>query len=161
MKRIILTAFVLSSFYAASAQNKSSKYMIKDTSTIIKIKSEPRFYANIHGGYSMALGSTFKFYPDDVSSITLKMMDNNIVSKDVKYSAPKKGLGEGFRIGGGISYILNDYVNVGLDIDYFRSTIRKTRDSSFSQRFSGGMVTNKFYNQQFTISYDADRKSVV
>ncbi len=155
MKRIILTVIIISSAYVAGAQDEGSKYMIKDTTAVIKLKSEPRFYANIHGGYSMALGSTFKFYPDDISSINLKMVDNTVVSKDVKYSAPKKGLGEGFRIGGGISYILNDYINVGLDIDYFRSTIRKVRDSSFSQNLSGGTIASNSYHEQSIISYDA------
>jgi hypothetical protein len=121
----------------------------------LKLKDEPKFYVNIHGGYSMALGSTFKFYPDDVSSIAMKMLDNNVVSKDVTYKATKKGLGEGFRIGGGISYVLNDFINVGLDADYFRSTISKVRDSSFSQQFTTGAVSNQSYNERFTISYDA------
>lgn len=155
MKRIILTALVSSSCFAMFAQQPATRYVVKDSMFLVKLKDEPKFYANFHGGYSMALGSTFKFYPDDISSINLKMADNNVVSKDVAYKAPKKGLGEGFRVGGGLSYVLNDYINVGLDVDYFRSTIRKVRDSSFSQTFSSGALSSQAYNERNIISYDA------
>jgi hypothetical protein len=155
MKRIVLTALVISSFFTGFSQSTSTKHVVKDSIYSVKLKDEPKFYANFHGGYSMALGSTFKFYPDDISSIVLKMADNNVVSKDVAYKATKKGLGEGFRFGGGISYVLNDYINVGLDVDYFRSTIRKVRDSSFSQTFSTGVISSQAYNERNIISYDA------
>lgn len=157
MKRLLLTFFVAGSFFTLLGQAPAStgKYVIKDSIFSIKLKDEPKFYVNIHGGYSMALGSTFKFYPDDVSSIAMKMADNNVVSKDVNYKAMKKGLGEGFRIGGGISYVLNDFINVGLDVDFFKSTISKVRDSSFSQTFSTGMIASQSYNERNIISYDA------
>lgn len=156
MKRTTLTAVIcMVSFIASSQDEVYRHYIPKDSSPAMAIKNEPRFTISIHTGYSIALGSTFKFYPDDVSSIVLKMMDNTVVSKDMDYTAPKKGLGEGFRAGGGISYVLNDFINVGLDIDYFKSTIRKTRDSSFSQTFSSGSISAQSYKERYTISYDA------
>lgn len=75
MKRIMLTALVISCSLAGFCQSPDSKYVVGDSMFSIKLKSEPKFYVNFHGGYSMALGSTFKFYPDDVSSIQLKMSD--------------------------------------------------------------------------------------
>jgi hypothetical protein len=155
MKRIILTALIASCVLHAFTQSGSVKRVGKDSMFTIKLKNEPKFYANFHGGYSMALGSTFQFYPDNISSISMKMADNNVISKNVVYKAPTKGLGEGFRIGGGISYVLNDFINVGLDIDYFKSTISKTRDSSFSQTFSTGTVASNSYSERNIISYDA------
>ncbi len=155
MKRIILTAVVCVVVTVVFSQESYRQYIPKDTLLQLQLKNEPRFNINIHTGYSVALGSTFKFYPDDVSSIVLKMADNNVLSKDMQYKAPKKGLGEGFRIGGGISYVLNDFINIGLDVDYFRSTISKVRDSSFSQTLSSGPISERSYNERFTISYDA------
>ncbi|MEO5594468.1 MAG: hypothetical protein ABIR15_13700 [Chitinophagaceae bacterium] len=155
MKRITMTAVMCTVLLTVFSQEQYRRYIVKDSMLSVKIKDEPRFNVNIHTGYSIALGSTFKFYPDDVSSIVLKMMDNNVISKDMVYKAPKKGLGEGFRIGAGISYVLNDFINVGLDVDYFRSTIRKVRDSSFSQTFSTGAMSARSYNERYTISYDA------
>jgi hypothetical protein len=123
--------------------------------SVRSLKNEPRFILTVHGGYALALGSTFKFYPDDISSINVEMRDNTLSSKTMSYHAPKKGLGEGFRAGIGLSYILNDFINVGLDIDYFRSTIRKIKDSSFHQVISSGPVSEYNYNERYTISYDA------
>lgn len=155
MKRLLLTAGICVIFSAVFSQETYRRYIPKDTLLSMQLKSEPRFYVNIHTGYSVALGSTFKFYPDDVSNIVMKMVDNNVVAKDMAYKAPKKGLGEGFRVGAGISYVLNDFINIGLDIDYFRSTISKVRDSSFSQTLTSGPISEKNYNERFTISYDA------
>ena len=155
MKQFIVVAIACLLFATCFSQNTERTATSLDSFLAVKLKNEPRFYVNLHTGYSVALGSTFKFYPDDVSSIVMKMIDDKVVSKDVMYRAPKKGLGEGFRIGAGISYVLNDFINVGLDIDYFRSTIRKSRDSSFSQDFTTGAINSRRYNENFTISYDA------
>lgn len=128
----------------------------RDTSGLFfKIKDEPRFLVNVHAGYAFALGSTFKFYPDDVRSISVQQIENNAPQKTTTYQAPTKGLGQGFRIGAGISYIINDFVNVGMDLDYFQSTISKTRDSSFYQVQSGAPMNEFTYKEKFKISYNA------
>lgn len=155
MKQLSLGVAVFLICTHLAAQQPYIAVKPEDSTLSLKIKSEPRFYVNLHTGYSLALGSTFKFYPDDVSSIVMKMVDNNVVSKDVSYSAPKRGLGEGFRIGAGISYVVNDFINVGLDVDYFRSTISKVRDSTFNQVFTSGPLAERTYTERFTISYDA------
>ncbi|MEO8582821.1 MAG: hypothetical protein ABI415_03430 [Flavitalea sp.] len=137
-----------------SAQQKSWKNDFKDTTGLhFAIKNESRFYVNIHAGYALALGSTFKFYPDDVSSISMQVIENT-PSKTTTYKAPTKGLGQGFRIGAGLSYIVNDFINVGIDFDYFQSTISKTRDSSFySIQFNGSQGVETNYKERYTISY--------
>lgn len=119
------------------------------------LKKEPRFSVNIHSGYSLALGSTFSFYPDDITRIQVEGVNNTVSSKKTDYQAPTKGLGEGFRVGAGFSYILNDFINIGLDLDYFRSTIRKIRDSISQQTYTSGSPTAALYKQRNTVSYDA------
>jgi hypothetical protein len=119
-----------------------------------KLKKQPRFFISVYGGYSLALGSTFKFYPDDVSSISVKMVENIPASKKVSYAAPTKGLGEGFRIGAGLSYIVNDFINVGIDVSYLNTSISKNRDSSFYQVQEASDV-NYDYKEQYKISYNA------
>jgi hypothetical protein len=119
----------------------------------IKIKSQPRFYINLHASGDIALGSTFKFYPDDITSISVKATGSTITQKNVTSKAPTKGLGDGFRLGGGISYIINDFINIGLDFEYFRSTISKIKDSSYTHtdETSGGI--DYLYNGQSKITY--------
>lgn len=122
----------------------------------IKIKREPRFYFNIHSGYNFALGSTFKFYPDDISTVAVEMVENSAPTKNTTYKATGKGLGEGFQYGAGLSFIINDFINVGVDVNYFKSTISKVRDSSFHQIHTvNGANSDVTYNERYTISYDA------
>ncbi len=129
----------------------------QDSSLVLKLKHEPKWTATLHSGYAVALGSTFQFYPDNITNIAVSMPANGTPSKDVTYRAQTRGLGEGFRFGGGLSYVLNDFLNVGVDLDYFQSSISRTRDSSMQQTTvmtGGGIATNSF-RQANTISYSA------
>ncbi len=118
----------------------------------IKIKSQPRFYINLHASGDMALGSTFKFYPDDITSVTVKATGSTITQENVTSKAPTKGLGDGFRLGGGISYIINDFINIGLDFEYFRSDISKIKDSSYTHMNEAGGI-DYLYNERSKITY--------
>jgi hypothetical protein len=154
----LLPSLLLISSMSLMAQKKKSwKNDFKDsTKPDFILKKEPRFTVNVHGGYAFALGSTFKFYPDDVKSIEMKVIENNDPVKSTQYKAPTRGLGQGFRVGAGISYIINDFINIGLDIDYFSSIISKNRDSSFYQLMPGGTQGSEYsYKERVTTSYDA------
>jgi len=159
MKKIMLTTAVLYSALCVFGQVKDKKKSAPELAApAIMISKEPRFSINVHSGYSMGLGSTFKFYPDDVSAISVVQQGNGAPMKTISYSNPTKGLGDGFKFGFGGSYIINDFINLGLDFDYFRSTIRKHRDSVIHQ--TGLPVANSsadeyIYNERNTISYAA------
>jgi hypothetical protein len=100
----------------------------------------------------MALGSTFRFYPDDITSVSVKATESTITQKNVTSKAPTKGLGDGFRFGGGMSYIINDFINIGLDFDYFRSSISKIKDSSYTNSNSADAIDYS-YNEHSKITY--------
>jgi len=119
----------------------------------IKIKSQPRFYINLHASGDMALGSTFKFYPDDITSVSVKATGSTITQENVTSKTATKGLGDGFRFGGGISYIINDFINIGLDFEYFRSTISKIKDSSYTHTDETNGGIDYLYNEQSKITY--------
>ena len=165
MKKITSCILMLCLVYAGFSQQKyiSNRNNMDTAIHVIKIKNEPRFLLNAHSAYSIGLGSTFKFYPDDVSSIYVEQIGNNSERKTVAYSNPTKGLGDGFKYGFGVSYILNDFINLGIDFDYFRSTIKKNRDSSyyFKDAVAGnGMADEYSYKERNTISYEATLLSV-
>ena len=129
-----------------------------DSSSLsVQLKRQHRFYLSLHSGYAVALGSTFQFYPDNITNIAVNMPAGGTPSKDVTYRAQTRGLGEGFRFGGGLSYVVNDFINIGVDLDYFQSSISRTRDSSMeqSQAISGGGMATSSYRQSTTISYSA------
>ena len=122
----------------------------------VKLTDEPRWYLTVHSGYAVALGSTFQFYPDNVTNILVTVPATGAPSKQVTYQAQTRGLGEGFRFGAGLSFVVNDFINVGIDLDFFHSSISRTRDSSYQQTQTtpAGAITNTF-KQQNTISYEA------
>ena len=154
MNRYLLTLGTLCLVHFSFGQNTFSSGFNRDSLPVIKIKDEPRFYLSVHGGYAFSLGSTFKFYPDNISSVSVKQLDNTPEVKQVNYREDSKGLGDGFRAGVGISYVINDFLNVGLDVDYFKSSISKTRDSSYysAQSMNGGL-SEVNYDEAYKISY--------
>lgn len=105
----------------------------------VTLLEEPRFLINVHAGYAYGLGSTFRFYPDEIHSISITKVGNGTPVTDTRYRYNYKRLGDGLRLGVGASYIISDFINVGLDIDYFKSVIFKTRDSSFYQTLIPGL----------------------
>ncbi|MEP6464892.1 MAG: hypothetical protein ABJB05_01240 [Parafilimonas sp.] len=158
MKQILLSICVvmLCALTTLAQTNAQQTYTNADSSALFLIKHTPRFFVNIHSGYATALGSTFKFYPDDISSVSVEQVNNNTPVTTTKYKSSSKGLGEGFRYGAGLSYIVNDFINIGFEFDYFRSTISKTKDSSFHQvKNVNDIITDYSYQQHYTISYDA------
>ncbi|MEO8111486.1 MAG: hypothetical protein ABI594_15685 [Ginsengibacter sp.] len=154
MKKYLLLPVLVCIASFSFSQKKSQSNFGRDSFPVIKIKSEPRFYLTVHGGYAFSLGSTFKFYPDNISSISVTALDNTPPIKEIKYKEDSKGLGDGARVGVGISYIINDFLNVGIDIDYFKSSISKTRDSTYySNQVLPNNVDEVTYNEQYKISY--------
>jgi hypothetical protein len=163
MRKLLPAAILFFVTFSAAAQQRHILPESASREPVIKILKEPRFLLNIHTAYSMGLGSTFKFYPDDVSSIKVEKTGNGGENKTVAYANPTKGLGDGFKFGFGGSYILNDFINIGIDFDYFRSTIKKNRDSSYYFRdtdASGGMPDEYEYRERNTISYEATLLSI-
>jgi hypothetical protein len=139
-------------WFAKTALSQSS-----DSAQPVKLNKEPRFVFSLHSGYALALGSTFQFYPDNITNIAVSTPNGGAPSKQVTYRSQTKGLGEGFRYGAGIGYILNDFLNVGLDFDYFKSTISRTRDSSMqsTQLMPNGVMGTNNFTEANTISYSA------
>src|SRR5260221_7554525 len=82
------------------------------------------------------------------------MIENTAPGKNISYSATTKGLGEGARFGGGLPYIINDFINVGIDFDYFSTSISKNRDSSFHQVKKSEDIDYR-YTERYNIIYKA------
>ena len=164
MKKIIAGMLMLCLFSTGFSQQKyiGNTKITDAIFPVIKIKNEARFLLNIHSAYSMGLGSTFKFYPDDVSSISVEQIANNPENKKIAYANPSKGLGDGFKYGFGGAYILNDFINLGIDFDYFKSTIKKNRDSSYFKdaNAGNGIMDEYSYMERNTISYEATLLSI-
>lgn len=159
MKKLIFTPILFGLLSSAViAQTTEPETTTNATIPKLVLKDEPKFFINLHGGYAFGMGSTFKYYPDDITAIKVNQVGTATPTKSVTYSSPTKGLGQGFRFGGGFSYIVNDYINIGIDVDYLKSTIYKNRDSSYNQSkilsIPGGM-DEYIYSERNRTSYDA------
>lgn len=73
----------------------------------VSSQEESRLYIKGYLDYGIAMPNSFKGIPD-VNTNTL--MKNSL-----------KGWGQGLKVGLGAGYIINDFINFGLDIDYYLS----------------------------------------
>ncbi len=113
-----------------------------------------RFLVKVYGGYGFATGNTYNYFTDrgDATDNYIQtIIDSTSAARSkVVVKENTKGLGSGTRLGIGIAYIVNDYINLGVDVDYFRSNISRGRSDELV-RLSG--VTT-FVSSNF--SYTAD-----
>jgi hypothetical protein len=79
-------------------------------------ESEPNFYVKIFGGYGILTPGAFKLTSTSTTS----------------FSVGSTGLGAGLHFGGGLGYILNDFLNLGVDAEYL-----KGNDLTASSTYSG------------------------
>ena len=80
MKKLILTHLVailwLSPGVFSLQKNVGS---LTDSANIIA--DQPKFYINIQPGYSFAPGSLFKFYPDNITTISIQVTNDKPIKE--------------------------------------------------------------------------------
>ncbi|MCW3092886.1 MAG: hypothetical protein JWP81_3955 [Ferruginibacter sp.] len=161
MKQMAIIILLIIGAMASGLSQKANDKKQKNNDTTfpaIVILKEPRFLLNIHTGYSYGLGSTFRFYPDQIRVVSVYQPAGGPEQKTITYRDPWKSLGDGFRIGGGISFIANDFINIGIDADYFTSPINKLRDSSYREIKDSpqpGEADDYSYKEHLSLSYKA------
>ena len=83
------------------------------------VASDSKFYIRVYGAYGIAMPGAYSAIDYYSGSAPLLYGGFTTVGTTVKDN--KTGLGQGIRFGGGIGYILNDFINLGLDVDYYKS----------------------------------------
>jgi hypothetical protein len=87
---------------------------------------ESKWFVKVYGSYGLPLASSFR--PGN-ANVTIS---GTPASPSNDYKLNRKGLGQGLRYGGGVGYILNENINLGLDVDQYRSeAITATASSSY------------------------------
>lgn len=158
MKKFTLSAlFIVGITLLACSQEKTSKQPIDSFLKPLPILKSHRFLISMHGGSTYGLASTFKFFPDDIRYISVVKTAPGRPQTNTVYQTPWKGLGDGFKVGGGLTYVLSDFINIGVDVDYFKTSLQKTRDSSYYELLAtsapGG--PNEYnYNERKTVNYE-------
>ena len=136
MKKVTFLTLCLfaTSVLCTAQESKENVKSYSDTflNPLPVIKSH-RFLLNVHGGSTYGFSSTYKFFPDDIRFISVVKNGTGAPQTSTANQTPWKGLGDGFSLGGGLTYILNDFINIGIDIGYFKTSLKKTRDSAYQE----------------------------
>jgi|GEM_PF-3765368 len=85
-----------------------------------KAATENKFYVKVYGYYGLLSPGSFsgKGAPSESVSTSYSFFSNTRTtarSSDYNFKDP---FGSGFRVGGGIGYVINDFINIGLDGEY-------------------------------------------
>ena len=113
MKKFFILAFICLSFMNLDAQSGDSKIFFK-----------------VFGNYGLPTSASYRS-----TSYT-----SSIVNNDYTFNTVKDGLGMGLRVGVGAAFVLNDFINLGLDAEnYFGPTIKSSNLYYYDNQ--AGLVT--------------------
>ena len=104
--------------------------LILSSKTMAQKGNEPKLYLKIFGGYGLLTPGSFRLTSTSTTSFTVG----------------NSGLGAGLHFGGGVGYILNDFLNLGIDAEYL-----KGNDLNASSTYIGGLG-NGVSNSKITYS---------
>ncbi len=129
-KHYTLSALLILSAFVTMAQPNMSEDGLK----------EKRFYIKAYGGYGLFTPGSYRVesrnqyvYQSGTAGVVPILRDTTLVSLG------KKGIGGGLRIGGGIGINLSDFLNVGVDAEYFKGNTL-VNNSSNKNAFSNSLT---------------------
>src|ERR1700693_4621113 len=102
-KKIVYSFFVFSLAYVS---------VFAQTPDLPKIQEGSNFYIKVFAGYGILTPGAYRLVSESIS-FTAGAPTNITVTK---------GLGSGLKYGGGLGFILNDFLNLGVDAEYIPTT---------------------------------------
>jgi hypothetical protein len=93
MKKISFTLLILFSFFQIVSAQKADSHL----------------FFRLYGNYAVSLASSYR--PTNYTT--------SVDAKDFTYKSTKIGLGKGPRIGIGVGLIVNDFINLGIDVEKY------------------------------------------
>lgn len=77
-----------------------------------------KWFVRVYGSYGLPMASSFR--PGDFTSSSSTSTGARPTSTTT-YKINRKGLGQGWRVGAGVGYIVNEVINLGIDVDQYWS----------------------------------------
>jgi hypothetical protein len=108
--------------------------------------SDSKIFAKIYGSYGIPLASSYR-----PSSYTTTMQGGNF-----SYKSIKTGLGKGVKAGIGIGMIVNDFINLGIDIEKYWG--RNIKSNAFIYQVNN---SKDIYISSTDIDFKADMISIM
>jgi hypothetical protein len=94
MKKILFTVLILFTFLTIVSAQKAT---------------DSHVFFKLYGNYAVSLASSYR--PTNYTT--------SVDAKDFTYKSTKVGLGKGPRIGIGVGFIVNDFINLGIDVEKY------------------------------------------
>lgn len=118
MKKLLPFWFILIAGNVGYAQDDS----LSTIPVLSGARPLSKFYVKFYSGYGILSPGSYKIQ----SNNTVSYYDQfNVYQDTTVQSQGKKGLGQGLRVGAGIGYVLNDFLNLGIDVEYGKSVKMK------------------------------------
>ncbi|MEO6000935.1 MAG: hypothetical protein ABIN89_29080, partial [Chitinophagaceae bacterium] len=111
--------------------------------------SDKRFFIKAYGGYGIFTPGSYRLQTSTTNTYTV----NNISRDSTIFSLGKKGLGKGLRLGGGVGYIINNLLTIGVDFESLESNqlnANISRESS-NNTFRSNAITSFSHKNVMTI----------
>ena len=98
--------------------------------------SQKRFYIKAYGGYGLLTPGSYRVESRATYTYEAESTSGDPIIRDTTIvSLGKNGIGGGVRFGGGVGYIINNYLNVGIDGEFLRGKTLDN-DETYEGRYS-------------------------
>jgi hypothetical protein len=83
---------------------------------------DSKVYIKIYGSYGLPTSGSYRAvdinagFPILYGGVSVARASGNL-----HYQTIERGLGQGVRVGGGVGLVISDFINLGIDADYYRS----------------------------------------
>jgi hypothetical protein len=157
----MLGALLLCSL-VGKAQTSSGEGFSETVSPKSGASKESKWFIRAYSSYGLPIASSYRPGNSTSKQVAANTYENTI---------NRKGLGQGWHVGGGIGYILNENINLGIDVDqYWSGKITSTNqsgyfniypisegrvDTSFSSTFSSQRIEAKMLSVTPNITFKA------
>lgn len=118
-------------------------------SSVSEVRHFSKFYLKFYTGYGFLSPGSYRIQ----SNNTVSFFDQVTGYHDTTVqSQGKKGIGQGIRVGGGIGYVLNDFLNLGIDLEYGRSGSMKNSLGTQLGPYDHDSVSDRMKYEVLTIT---------
>jgi hypothetical protein len=108
-----------------------------------------KFYFKAWGGYGFLSPGSYRVQ----SSNAYVIIDQNNVPHDTTIQTESnKGIGIGFRAGGGIGYVVNDFLNIGIDFEFQRGKKLSNSFNHYTNDYNFDSTYDDMFYKALTLS---------
>lgn len=112
-------------------------------------KAPSRFYAKLTSGYGLLQPGSYKVQSNNIISYFNQNGDQHDTTVQIQ---GKRGIGGGLKFGAGIGYVVNDFINIGIDAEYLMGS---KLTNSFNLSFDYGSSNSSNYSATDVLKYKA------